>query len=76
MKVALLSAGKDKPYALGIAEALLNKGIRIDFIGNSELQNEPIFSNELATYYNLRGDQSSKAPIFSKISRVIIYYLN
>jgi D-inositol-3-phosphate glycosyltransferase len=75
MKVALLSAGRDKPYALGIAEALLNKGIRIDFIGNSELQNEPIFANELATYYNLRGDQSYKAPIFSKISRVIIYYL-
>jgi D-inositol-3-phosphate glycosyltransferase len=75
MKVALLSAGKDKPYALGIAEALLNKGIRIDFIGNSELQNEPIFSNGLTTYYNLRGDQSPEASILSKIIRVITYYV-
>jgi glycosyltransferase involved in cell wall biosynthesis len=74
MKVALLSAGKDKPYALGIAGALLSKGIQIDFIGNSELQNEAVFSNKLATYYNLRGDQDPKASIASKIIRVLRYY--
>jgi len=32
MKVALLTAGKDNHYSLGIAEALLNKRIQIDFI--------------------------------------------
>jgi glycosyltransferase involved in cell wall biosynthesis len=74
MKVALLSAGKDRPYALGMAEALLSKGIQIDFIGNSELQNEAVFSNKLATYYNLRGDQDPKASIASKIFRVSRYY--
>ena len=75
MKVALLSAGKDKPYALGIAKALLDNGVKIDFIGNTELQNEPIFSHEFATYYNLRGDQSPEASILSKIIRVILYYV-
>lgn len=74
MKVALLSAGRDKPYALGIAEALLSKGIQIDFIGNSDLQNEAVFSNRLVNYYNLRGDQDPKTSIASKIFRVLRYY--
>jgi len=74
MKVALLTGGGDKPYSLGIAKALLDSGIKIEFIGNSELENEKIFLNESATYYNLRGDQSSEASIISKIFRVILYY--
>jgi D-inositol-3-phosphate glycosyltransferase len=74
MKVAVLSAGMDKPYALGIAGALLEKGVEVDFIGNNELQKEPIFSHSNSKYFNLRGDQSSDASFISKVTRVLVYY--
>ncbi|MGH7981401.1 MAG: hypothetical protein ACREE6_18640, partial [Limisphaerales bacterium] len=35
--VALLTGGSDKPYALGIAEALTSAGANLDFIGSNEL---------------------------------------
>jgi glycosyltransferase involved in cell wall biosynthesis len=74
MKVAVLSAGMDKPYALGIAGALLEKGVEVDFIGNNELQKEPIFSHSKLNYFNLRGDQSSDASFSSKVTRILVYY--
>jgi D-inositol-3-phosphate glycosyltransferase len=74
MKVALLSAGRDKPYALGIAGGLLQKGVEVDFIGNSELQRENVFSHANARYFNLRGDQSREATFVRKMCRVLAYY--
>jgi hypothetical protein len=37
LRVALLTGGGDKPYALGMAAALTSKGISIDFIGSDDL---------------------------------------
>ena len=34
LQVGLLTGGDDKPYALGIASALVARGIRLDFIGS------------------------------------------
>jgi D-inositol-3-phosphate glycosyltransferase len=74
MRIAVLSAGKDKPYALGLADALISKGIEIDFIGNDEFQNDRIFNNRLAHYFNLRGNQDIKAGFINKSVRVLRYY--
>jgi glycosyltransferase involved in cell wall biosynthesis len=74
MKVALLSAGKDKPYAVGITKALLSKGLQLDFIGNDAFENEAVFANSSVTYFNLRGDQTQEADLRSKIVRVLKYY--
>jgi len=74
VRIALLTAGRDKPYALGMAGALLNKGIELDFIGNDELESEKIFSHSNAKYFNLRGDQRPEANFVSKAYRVLAYY--
>src|SRR4051794_2882444 len=36
ISIALLTGGGDKPYALGIAEALTSVGISVDFIGSDD----------------------------------------
>jgi len=75
MKVSLLTGGKDKPYVLGLVSGLIPNGINVDFIGNDEMQNDDIVSNENVTYFNLRGDQSENVQIKHKILRVLRYYL-
>jgi hypothetical protein len=37
LHIALLTGGRDKPYALGMAAALTSVGIRVDFIGSDEV---------------------------------------
>lgn len=74
MKISILSAGKDRPYALGIAEALVQKRVEFDFVGNSEFEKEEIFSSPFVNYYNLRGEQGTDASAFRKIARVLLYY--
>lgn len=73
--VALLTGGGDKPYALGIAEALTTAGLTIDFIGSDDLEVPVITDNQKITFLNLRGDQQSNAGWLTKATRVLKYYL-
>jgi D-inositol-3-phosphate glycosyltransferase len=75
MKIALLTAGKDPHYALGLLSGLVDQNIHIDFIGNDEMQKNEIVRKLNVTYYNLRGDQSPFASISRKVVRVLKYYL-
>jgi D-inositol-3-phosphate glycosyltransferase len=74
LHVSLLTGGGDKPYALGMAEALTSAGITIDFIGSDDLSVPNLLDNRRATFLNLRGDQSPKASLWRKTVRVAIYY--
>jgi len=75
MKIALLTAGKDPHYALGLLSGLVDHNIHIDFIGNDEMQKDEILRKQNVTYYNLRGNQDPFVPISTKVSRVLKYYL-
>jgi glycosyltransferase involved in cell wall biosynthesis len=72
--VSLLTAGRDKPYALGLAAALLQRGIAFEFIGSDELDARELNDTSLIRVYNLRGDQTAEAPLFRKAFRVLTYY--
>jgi glycosyltransferase involved in cell wall biosynthesis len=74
MHVALLTGGGDKPYALGIATALTSEGIFLDFIGSDDLSVPELLNNRRANFLNLRGDQSPKASLVTKLTRVVVYY--
>jgi len=74
MKVSLLTAGKDKPYVLGLLSGLVSQRLDVDFIGNDEMQSVNIVRSKYVNYYNLRGAQNEDAPIKEKISRVLKYY--
>src|SRR6266699_7272388 len=74
VKIALLTGGGDKPYALGMAAALTSAGIRVDFIGSDDLSVPELFNNPRLKFLNLRGDQSSEAGLPAKVQRILSYY--
>jgi len=76
LRVALLTGGGDKPYALGVAAALTSQGIFVDFIGSDELSVPAVVNNSRVTFLNLRGSQRADASPFSKAWRVLKYYIH
>src|SRR5437016_6361036 len=73
-RIALLTGGGDKPYALGMAAALTSAGVDVDFIGSDDLSVPELLNNPRVNFRNLRGDQRSEASLAAKIARVAIYY--
>ena len=65
-KVALLTGGGDKPYALGLVEALSSAGLSVDFIGSNDLDAPALHDNPHVNFLNLRGDQQSDAGVITK----------
>lgn len=74
-KVALLTGGGDRPYALGLAMALRSAGICLDFIGSDELKCQELLNDPQICFLNLRGDQRADVDMITKMLRVIVYYL-
>jgi glycosyltransferase involved in cell wall biosynthesis len=74
LSVAILTGGGDKPYALGLAEALSSEGILLDFIGSDDLRVPELLNNRRVNFLNLRGDQRPEASRMSKALRIINYY--
>jgi D-inositol-3-phosphate glycosyltransferase len=74
-RVALLTGGGDKPYALGMAAALTSEGISIDFIGSDDLRVPQLLTNRRVHFLNLRGNQRPDASPLSKTLRVLKYYM-
>ena len=73
-KIALLTGGGDKPYALGLAAALTSWGIDLDFIGSDDLDVPQLSNKEGITFLNLRGDQRPDASATTKAIRIVKYY--
>jgi len=74
-RVALFTGGGDRPYALGLASALISRGIFLDFIGSDYLSAPELRKSALVRFLNLRGDQSPDASYWRKCVRVILYYV-
>ena len=74
LRIALLTGGGDKPYALGMAAALTSVGMHVDFIGSDDLRVPELLSNDRVKFLNLRGDQSERARLIAKVLRVLTYY--
>ncbi|HTE90825.1 MAG TPA: glycosyltransferase family 4 protein [Terriglobales bacterium] len=75
IRIALLTGGGDKPYALGIAAALTCRGIHLDFIGSDDLISPELLANPRVDFLNLRGDQRPEASPVAKALRVLHYYV-
>jgi glycosyltransferase involved in cell wall biosynthesis len=73
-EVGLLTGAADRPYALGLAAALLAKGVCLDFIGSDDMDSRELRANPQFTFLNLRGNQRPDARLVRKIWRVLVYY--
>jgi D-inositol-3-phosphate glycosyltransferase len=74
--IALLTGGSDKPYAVGITEALTDQGVLVDFIGSTELDCPEVTRRQGVTFLNLRPDQKENASVLRKALRSASYYGN
>jgi D-inositol-3-phosphate glycosyltransferase len=74
ISVSLLTGGDDRPYALGMAAALVGQGFRVDFIGSDKLDAPELHQTPLITFLNLRGDQNEQALFRRKVVRIMAYY--
>lgn len=74
LSVSLLTGGDDRPYALGIVDALTRQGIAVDFIGSDALDAPELHASPRIRFLNLRGDQSRNASFRRKVVRILAYY--
>jgi glycosyltransferase involved in cell wall biosynthesis len=74
LSVALLTGGDDRPYVLGLAEALTSHGVTLDVIGSDDLSLPELLNNRRINFLNLRGDQRPNTSLARKITRVVTYY--
>ena len=72
--VSLLTGGADRPYAFGLATALIAKGAALDLIGGDDLDCPEFNGARGVNFFNLRGDQHPGAGFLRKASRVALYY--
>jgi glycosyltransferase involved in cell wall biosynthesis len=74
LKVAVLTGGGDKPYALGFASTLISQGVMFDFVGSDEVDGPELHESSLVRFLNLRGDMRPSVSVQRKVLRVLIYY--
>ena len=74
IEVALLTGGRDRHYAFGLAMALSARGVGLDVIGSDEVDSPEFHSTPGLNFFNLRGNQRPRAGLAEKISRVLRYY--
>lgn len=75
LRIALLTGGDDRPYALGMARALAEQEILVDFIGSDKLDAPDLRSSPWINFLNIRGDQREDAPVARKAFRIASYYM-
>ena len=74
IEVGLLTGGQDRHYALGLAMALISKGICLDFIGGDEVDSPGLHDTPKVNFLNLRRSGPRHASLANKASRILLYY--
>ena len=76
MKISLLTGG-EKHYQLGLLSGLIGREIKIDLIGNNEIEiyGKDLLNQPNITFYNLRGETNINASVIRKIHRILRYYI-
>ena len=69
MRVALLTGGGDKPYALKKAGCTDFTRQPLEFIGSDKLSVKELLTNWQISFLNLRGDQRPEVNLLAKVLR-------
>lgn len=71
--VAILTGGQDRHYAVGLATAIMQRGVTLDVIGSDDLDGPEFQGVPRATFRNLHGSQQN-ASLTRRISRLLRFY--
>ncbi|MGA2251801.1 glycosyltransferase family 4 protein [Terracidiphilus sp.] len=74
LEVSLLTGGVDRPYAQGLAMALIAKGVRLDVIGSDYVDSPEMQTTSGLRFFNLWPPQSANRTAAGKLSRVLRHY--
>jgi D-inositol-3-phosphate glycosyltransferase len=74
MKVALLTGGKDAPYARGLVRELAKRDVRVVLVGHSELAATADEGNGWVDFRNMVGSLDADDGLLGKAWRVASYY--
>ena len=61
ISVSMLTGGQDRHYSYGLAQGLIGRGIRLDFVGSDELDGPELRNTPMIRFLNLRGSQKRSA---------------
>jgi D-inositol-3-phosphate glycosyltransferase len=74
LDVALLTGGVDRPYAYGLAMALVAKNVHVEVIGNDVVDSVEMHTTPGLKFFDLWPARSEKATAFAKVSRILGHY--
>jgi D-inositol-3-phosphate glycosyltransferase len=74
IEIALLTGCQDRPYAYGLALALVSKRVSVDIIGGDEIDSPELHVTPNLRFLNLRGKQTEKSSFTHKLWKLADYY--
>jgi D-inositol-3-phosphate glycosyltransferase len=74
IEIGLLTGCQDRPYAFGLATALISKGVSLDIIGSDEIDSPELHTTPNLRFLNFRGSQKNHANFADKLWKLLIYY--
>src|SRR5580700_11130988 len=72
--IGLLTGCQDRPYAFGLAMALVSKGLGVDVIGSDDIESPELHVTPNLRFLNLRGRQHESTAFAEKLWKLAVYY--
>ena len=74
IEIGLLTGCQDRPYAFGLAIALISKSVSVDMIGSDKEDSPELHVTAGLRFLNFRGSQEQSLPFTKKLSKILVYY--
>ena len=71
LDVALLTGGCDRPYACGLAMALVSKRVRVDVIGSDEVDSPEMHTTPGLKFFNVWSTRHAHPTLAAKLLRTV-----
>src|ERR1700743_1422424 len=75
IEAVILTGCQDRPYAYGLAMALVAKGVRVELIGSDEIDSAELHRTQQLQFINLRGRLTQYDGAAKKLWLFVVYYL-
>ena len=74
IEIGLLTGCQDRPYAFGLAMALVEKRVGVDMIGSDDLDSPELHVTPNLRFLNFRGNQRESVNCTEKLWKLAVYY--
>ena len=74
IELGLLTGCQDRPYAFGLAMALISQGVDLDIIGGDEIDSPELHTTPHLRFLNFRGNQKNQGNAATKLWKLLDYY--